>query len=90
MASRKQPRKSRRDQPVEGRKSKDADKGTVEPKYNTERETKWDEEGEKLQTDRDYGSGNSVEQPGMEDDNTDPRPYNNYDDYDKTYPGAHR
>jgi hypothetical protein len=29
-------------------------------------------------------------QTGMEDDYTDPRPHNNYDDSDKTYPPAHR
>jgi hypothetical protein len=103
------------DFPVEGRKKRRAEEGIVSPRYNTEREMKWDQEGRNLQTDRDYGSGSRAERPiegnryapqiGREGkapgdltrrsywndaDYEEPRPHNNYDDYDRVYPPSWR
>jgi hypothetical protein len=55
-----------RDHPVQGRgKTRGRRKtGTVEPKYGTGRSLDWTEERRALDTDRDYGAGNSLDRDG--------------------------
>lgn len=58
------------DYPVKGRKQRDDEEETVEPKYGVDREMDWDEESAALSTDLEYGSGERLD----DEDVTDPRP----------------
>jgi hypothetical protein len=58
------------DYPVKSRKRRDEEEGTVEPKYGTDRQLEWDEEGSALETDLEYGAGERLD----DEDLTDPRP----------------